>query len=253
LICVIRDCFFLFCGHSAMVDIHCHILPGIDDGSDTWETTEAMCRMAARDGITHIVATPHCDGHYIYDREHFTDMLGTLSEIAGEWLTFTIGCDFHLSPRNLEDAINDPRRFAVGDTQYLMIEFDHHGIPSNAGEQLLAILSRGMVPIITHPERNAFLMKNLHMVERFVEQGCLVQVTANALPGFWGAKSKKAAEKLVLKKLVHIVARHAHDLKLSPPVLSEARKAVSSLAGTKDAEALFVNNPSAVVSGSSIA
>lgn len=236
-----------------MVDIHCHILPGIDDGPDTWETTEAMCRMAARDGITHIVATPHCDEHYIYDREHFTDMLGTLSEVGGEWLTFTIGCDFHLSPRNLEHAMNDPRRFAVGDTQYLMIEFDHHGFPANAGEQLLAILSRGMVPIITHPERNLFLMKNLHMVERFVEEGCLVQVTANALTGFWGPKPKEAVEKLVQKKMVHIVATDAHDLELRPPLLSEARKAVSSLAGPKVAEALFVNNPSAVVSGSSIA
>ena len=235
-----------------MVDIHCHILPGIDDGSDTWETTEAMCRMAARDGITHIVATPHCDDHYIYDREHSTDMLGTLSEIAGEWLTFTIGCDLHLSPRNLEDAMNDPRRFAVGDTKYLMIEFDHHSIPANADDQLLAILSRGMVPIITHPERNAFLIKNLLMVEQFVEEGCLVQVTANALTGFWGAKSKKAAEKLVQKNMVHIIATDAHDLKLRPPVLSEARKRVAELVGEERAEALVNTNPGAVVAGRSV-
>ena len=188
-----------------MVDIHCHILPGIDDGPDTWETTAAMCR------------------------------------------------DFHLSPLNLEDAMNDPRQFAIGDTQYLMIEFDHHSIPANAGEQLLAILSRGMVPIITHPERNAFLMKNLDTVERFVQEGCLLQVTANALTGFWGPTSKQAAEELVQKKMVHIVATDAHDLELRPPVLSQAREAVSSLAGPKIAEALFVNNPTAVVSGRSIA
>ena len=84
-----------------MVDIHCHILPGIDDGSESWETTAAMCRMAARDGITHIVATPHCDGHYEYDRAHFTDMLATLSEVSEGRLTFSIGCDFHLSPHNV--------------------------------------------------------------------------------------------------------------------------------------------------------
>jgi protein-tyrosine phosphatase len=235
-----------------MVDIHCHILPGIDDGSDTWETTSKMCRIAARDGITHIVATPHCDGHYVYDREHFTDMLGTLSEVAGEWLTFTIGCDFHLSPHNLEDAMNDPRRFAIGDTQYLMIEFDHHGIPYNAPEQLMAIISRGMVPIITHPERNGYLMKNLDVVERFVHDGCLVQVTANALTGFWGPKSKKAAEKLVERKAVHIVASDAHDLDLRPPILSEARKRVAELAGEETAEALVTTNPGAVVAGRSV-
>ena len=159
-----------------------------------------MCRMAARDGITHIVATPHCDGHYEYDRAHFTDMLATLSEVSGGRLTFSIGCDFHLSGRNVEAAMEDPRPFALGDTQYIMVEFDHHGIPSNAPDLLLAILSRGMVPIITHPERNAYLMKNLDVVQKFIAMGCLSQVTANAFTGFWGPKSKKVAEKLLQKK-----------------------------------------------------
>jgi protein-tyrosine phosphatase len=208
--------------------------------------------MAARDGITHIVATPHCDGHYVYDREHFTDMLATLSEVAGEWLTFTIGCDFHLSPRNLEEAMNDPRRFAIGDTQYVMIEFDHHSIPHNAGEQLMAIISRGMVPIITHPERNGYLMKNLDVVQRFVDEGCLVQITANALTGFWGPKSKKAAEKLIERRVAHIVATDAHDIRLRPPILSEARTRVAELASEAVAEALVTTNPGAVVAGRSV-
>jgi len=236
-----------------MVDIHCHILPGIDDGSDTWETTTQMCRMAVRDGITHVVATPHCDGHYEYDRAHFTDMLATLSEVAEGRLTFTMGCDFHLSPRNIDAAMNDPRPFAVGDTQYLMVEFDHHGIPSNAGELLWTLVSRGMVPIITHPERNAYLMKNLDTVQEFIEMGCLSQVTANAFTGFWGPKSQKAAEKLLKRNAVHIVASDAHDLELRPPILSQARTRVATLAGSEAAEALFTHNPAAVVAGRSVA
>ncbi len=235
-----------------MIDIHCHILPGIDDGSDTWETTAQMCRTAVRDGITHIVATPHCDGHYEYDREHFTDMLATLSEVSSGKLTFSIGCDFHLSPRNMTDVMIDPRRFAIGDTQYLLVEFDHHGIPSNAEDQLMAILSRGMVPIVTHPERNTFLMKNPDTVLRYIAAGCLVQVTANAFTGFWGPKSKKSAEKLLQKKAIHIVASDAHDLELRPPVLSEARTRVATLAGADMAEALFTHNPAAVVAGNSV-
>jgi len=236
-----------------MVDIHCHILPGIDDGSETWETTAQMCRVAARDGITHIVATPHCNGSYEYDRAHFTNMLATLSEVAGERLTFTIGCDFHLSPRNLEAAMNDPRPFAIGDTKYLMIEFDHQSIPGNASEMLMALVARGMVPIITHPERNAFLMKNLGTVQEFIKIGCLSQVTANAFTGFWGPHSKKTAEKLLQKRAIHIVATDAHDLHLRPPILSEARKRVGSLAGAAIAEKLFVQNPAAVVAGRRIA
>jgi len=235
-----------------MVDIHCHILPGIDDGADTWETTAQMCHMAVRDGITHIVATPHCDGQYEYDRAHFTDMLATLSEVAEGQLTFTIGCDFHMSPRNVEAAMADPRQFALGDTQYIMVEFDHRGIPVNAAELLMALLSRGMVPIITHPERNAYLMKDLGMVEQFVEMGCLSQVTANALTGFWGPKSQKAAEKLLQKNAVHIVASDAHDLELRPPILSEARTRIATLVGAEVAEALVTHNPGAVVSGRSV-
>ena len=236
-----------------MVDIHCHILPGIDDGSETWQTTTQMCRMAVRDGITHIVATPHCDGHYEYDRAHFTDMLATLSEVSEGRLTFSIGCDFHLSPRNIEAAMDDPRPFAIGDTQYIMVEFDHHGIPSNAGELLRTLLSRGMVPIITHPERNALLMKKLDVVQEFIEIGCLSQVTANAFTGFWGPKSQKAAEKLLQKKAIHIVATDAHDLNLRPPVLSMARTRVAGLAGAEVAEALFTHNPGAVVAGQRVA
>ena len=235
-----------------MVDIHCHILPGIDDGSEDWETTTRMCRMAARDGITHIVATPHCDGHYEYDRAHFTDMLATLSEVSGGQLAFTIGCDFHLSPHNIESAMDDPRPFAIGDTQYMMVEFDHHGIPSNAGELLQTLLSRGMVPIITHPERNAYLMKNMATVQQFIEMGCLSQVTASAFTGFWGPKSQKAAEKLLRKNAIHIVATDAHDLSLRPPILSEARTRIATLAGAEIADALVTHNPGAVVAGRSV-
>src|SRR5208337_279079 len=120
------------------------------------------------------------------------------------------------------------------------------------GELLRTLLSRGMVPIITHPERNAYLMKNLDTVAEFIEMGCLSQVTANAFTGFWGPKSKKAAEKLLQKKAIHIVATDAHDLNLRPPILSEARARVEELAGTAVAEGLFVHNPGAVVSGQSV-
>ena len=135
--------------------------------------------------------------------------------------------------------MDDPRPFAVGDTQYLMVEFDHHGIPSNAGELLRTLVSRGMVPIITHPERNGYLMKDS-------------QVTANAFTGFWGPKSQKAAEKLLKRNAVHIVASDAHDLELRPPILSQARTRVATLAGSEAAEALFTHNPAAVVAGQSV-
>lgn len=235
-----------------MVDIHCHILPAIDDGSESWEMTAAMCRMAARDGITHIVATPHCDDQFEYDRDHFTDMLATLSEVAEGRLTFSIGCDFHFSRHNVADALANPQRFAIGDSQYLLVEFDHHGIPVGASEQLLGVISRGIVPIITHPERNAYLIKHPETVLRFVEEGCLVQVTANAFTGFWGPKSRKTAEWLLHRQAVHVVATDAHNLEMRPPVLSEARERVAALAGAETGDALVTHNPSAIVAGQSV-
>ncbi len=131
----------------------------------------------------------------------------------------------------------------------MLVEFDHHGIPSNADDLLMALVSRGMIPIITHPERNAFLMKHPDQVLRFIDAGCLVQVTANAFTGFWGPKSKKAAEQLLKQHAIHIVATDAHDLRLRPPVLSEARARIAALAGADVAEALVMHNPAAVVAG----
>jgi protein-tyrosine phosphatase len=96
-------------------------------------------------------------------------------------------------------------------------------------------------------------MKNLDVVQKFIGMGCLSQVTANAFTGFWGPKSKKAAEKLLQKKAIHIVATDAHDLNLRPPILTEARRRIVELAGADTAEALVTHNPAAVVAGQSVA
>jgi protein-tyrosine phosphatase len=232
-----------------MVDIHCHILPGIDDGPKSWAVTAEMCRMAALDGITHIVATPHGNDQYPYDRDRYTEMLGQLHDAGEGKLTFSLGCDFHFSYENIQDALEHPRRYTIGDSQYLLIEFSDFGIPPSVKQNLLSISSCGMVPIITHPERNRPLLNNPEMVLDFVEQGCLVQVTANSLTGYWGSRSKTMAEWLLKRQAVHVIASDAHDCVHRKPVLSEARKIVTKLASAEVAEALFVQTPSAIVEG----
>ncbi len=232
-----------------MVDIHCHILPGIDDGPSSWELTAEMCRIATLDGITHIVATPHCNDKFSYDRERYTDMLGELSDAANGKLTFSLGCDFHFSYDNIQDALDHPRRYTIGDSQYLLVEFSDFGLAAEIKQGLLFLSSNGMVPIITHPERNQPLLKKPEMVLEFVEQGCLVQVTANAFTGHWGSRSKDMAEWLLKRQAIHAIASDAHDSTRRRPVLSEARRAVTELAGTEVADALFVQNPAAIVEG----
>jgi len=235
-----------------MVDIHCHILPGIDDGPQSWELTAEMCRVAILDGITHIVATPHCNHEFAYDRDRYTEMLGELSDSAEGKLTFSLGCDLHFSYDNIQDALAHPRRYTIGESQYLLVEFSDFGIPPEVKQNLLSISSSGMVPIITHPERNRPLLDKPEMVLEFVEQGCLVQVTANSFTGYWGSRSQKMAEWLLKRQAIHVIASDAHDPVRRPPVLSEARKAVTELAGAEVADALLVQNPAAIVDGESL-
>jgi protein-tyrosine phosphatase len=232
-----------------MVDIHCHILPGIDDGPRSWDVTAEMCRVAAVDGITHIVATPHCNDEFAYDRDRYTEMLGQLRDAAEGKLTFSLGCDLHFSYDNVQDALANPRRYTIGESRYLLVEFSDFGIPPEVKQNLLLISSNGMVPIITHPERNRPLLNTPEMVLEFVEQGCLVQVTANSLTGYWGARSKNMAEWLLKRQGIHVIASDAHDPRRRRPVLSEARKIVTELAGAEVAGALFVRNPAAIVDG----
>ena len=232
-----------------MVDIHCHILPGIDDGPQSWELTAEMCRVAALDGITHIVATPHCNHEFAYDRDRYTEMLGELSDSAEGKLTFSLGCDLHFSYDNIQDALAHPRRYTIGESQYLLVEFSDFGIPPEVKRNLLFISSSGMVPIITHPERNRPLLNKPERVLEFVEQGCLVQVTANSFTGYWGSRSQKMAEWLLQRQAIHVIASDAHDPARRPPVLSEARRVVTELAGAEVADALLVGNPAAIVDG----
>ncbi len=174
------------------------------------------------------------------------------SDVGDGRLAFSLGCDFHFSNENICDALAYPRRYTIGDSRYLLVEFNDYDIPPSVKQELLSICSSGMVPIITHPERNRVLLREPEMVLEMIEQGCLVQVTANAVTGFWGKHSQKMAEWLLKREAVHVVASDAHDPRHRKPVLSEARKAVAKLAGGEVADALVTHNPAAIVDGKSL-
>jgi protein-tyrosine phosphatase len=235
-----------------MVDIHCHILPTIDDGSKSWEMTAEMCRMAIADGITHIVATPHCNDEFVYDRDHFTEMMGELYELSGGKLTFSLGCDFHLSLDNIRDAQENPQRYTIDGTNYLLVEFSDYGITQAIKQHLEDFVVLGIVPILTHPERNKVLLRHPEMVSDFVQQGCLVQLTANALTGFWGTAPQKMAQSLLKRDIAHVIASDAHDSRRRTPILSAARDIVSKLMDSEVADALTRLNPAAIVAGQTL-
>jgi len=232
-----------------MIDIHSHILPGIDDGSKSWDMTLEMCRLAIRDGITHIVATPHADNSYAYSRDRVREVIAELDAKIGAQLAFSIGCDFHLSYENIEDAITHPNRYTIASKQYLLVELSDYGIPPQMSDSLFKLQSVGMVPIITHPERNAILQRRPEPVLEWVDAGCLVQVTASAVTGYWGPIARRLAIWLLDHDAVHVLATDAHDDKNRPPILSEARDGVSKRFDADVARALVVDNPAAIVAG----
>jgi protein-tyrosine phosphatase len=231
-----------------MVDIHCHILPGIDDGSDSWETTLEMCRIAADDGITHIVATPHANEEFMYSRNGHGKLLSELQARVPS-LKFTLGCDFHMSYENIEDALLDPAPFAIGDTKYILVEFNNFSPPQQMNTSMFRLRSGDLVPIVTHPERNPQLQRNLQTVVQWAASGAVIQVTAGAFLGKWGSTAQRAAEYLLAHRAVHVIATDAHETRRRKPKMAEARKAIARLTSDEIASQLAVSNPSAIVAG----
>ena len=232
-----------------MIDIHCHILPEVDDGPKSWDVAVEMCRIAANDGITHSVATPHANDRYAYDRAYLASVLVQLQEKVGASLRLSLGCDFHLSYDNLERVLEQPHAYTIGETNYLLVELSDFSVPIQLGDCFFRLGDRGLTPILTHPERNPILQQNPQRLLEWVEQGCLIQVTASALTGYWGERPEIIARWLLDRAAVHILATDAHDAKRRVPILSQARDRAEQIVGTKYAQALVQSNPGAIVNG----
>ena len=232
-----------------MVDIHSHALWGLDDGPETYEESLAMLRMAASAGTSDIVATPHANSQYTFDPQLVEARIAQL-EGAGERLPrIHRGCDFHLNFVNVRAALQEPGRFTINHRNYLLVEFPDIAIPAGIDGVFSQFLDGGIVPVVTHPERNALLMRNPDQLARWVEKHCLMQVTALSLLGGFGATALKHAWELMERRLVHVVASDAHDPVQRHTRLAEARAEVARRAGEENAASLFELNPRAIIEG----
>jgi protein-tyrosine phosphatase len=230
-----------------VIDIHSHILPEVDDGPKSWDACVAMCRTAAEDGITHMVATPHANDRYHYDREYLKGLVEHLQKLVGDTPTISLGCDFHLSYDNVQDALANPSRYVIGETRYLLVEFSNYSIPQQMTDSFRKLWDSGMTVIVTHPERNPILRENPQRIAEWAEQGCVIQVTGSALTGFWGERSRRVAHWLLEHQSVHVLATDAHDTQKRVAILSTARDAAAAICGEEIAEALVETNPRAIV------
>jgi protein-tyrosine phosphatase len=235
-----------------LIDIHSHILAAVDDGPKSWDVSEEMCRMAVADGVEHMVAAPHANERYHYDREYLMGVIDYLRQRVGPVLRLSLGCDFHLSFENLQAVLAKPENYTIEGTRYLLVELSNFSVPMQIDDCFSKLGEKGITPVITHPERNPILQRSPQRVLQWVELGCAVQVTGSALTGFWGEGVWRSAKWLLERDAVHILASDAHDTKRRVPGLSAAREAAEELCGADVARALVDDNPRAVVSGQAL-
>ncbi len=212
------------------------------------EDAVAMIEMAAADGTTHFVGTPHCNDRYEFSLERNRALLEELRARAAARITLLSGCDFHLSYENVQAALADPRTFALNQGTYLLTEFDNFSIAPQMVDVFYQLRGASLVPIITHPERNPILQKgDDKFLRKLADMGCPIQVTAGSVTGRFGRLAKEVARRLFRERLVHLVASDAHDTENRPPRMSEARALVEKEYSAELAQALFVDNPGAII------
>ena len=236
-----------------MVDIHTHIMPGVDDGARTMDNALEMARIAAADGITTMAATPHA--YWMGDIIEGREILERVKEVniaiqeAGIPLKVVSGCEVPMDRRLVERLRDDAGWTYCGSNVYLLLEPPWGSLPENCFSLVDGLLERGITPVIAHPERNAELQSDLAPLDRLIQQGCLAQVNANSILGRHGRPAKATALRLVETQRLHIVASDSHNIENRAPILSEARAYVERVLGAEAGERLFVENPQRVVDG----
>jgi len=206
--------------------------------------------MAAQFGTTDLVATPHSNHEFCFDPERISHCLAELTDLCEGALRLHTGCDLHLSYENIEDAIANTSKYSINGKNYLLVEFSDLLIFKNTHEIFARFSDVGLIPIVTHPERNALLRKRIDEIAKWVvEEGAAVQVTAQSLIGKFGKPAQAFCRDLLDRGLVHFVASDAHDCEYRPPRLDQAHEWLVKNYSEQTADMLCTTNPRATLDG----
>jgi protein-tyrosine phosphatase len=232
-----------------VIDTHCHILPGLDDGPGSLDEALQMARVAAADGVRRVVATPHQEGWDVTASERVQAEVGHFQRelsLCGIALEVMGGAELMMS-HELLNQTGAERMHTIGGSRYLLVELPAFDYPLYTAEVIFALQLRGLTPIVAHPERNAVIQDDLNRMARLVQRGVLGQLTADSLLPDADRGVRRTADQLVRRGLVHLMASDAHDADRRGPCLSEGVRAAACIVGQEQAEALVTRVPAAVL------
>ncbi len=237
-----------------MIDLHCHILPGVDDGSASLGESISMARTAAEDGIETIVAAAHTlNGVYVNPIEDVVSKVRGLQAVLKRNLieiNLCPSCEVHLCPHMLERVKSGDAGTINNAGKYLLLELPSQTVPKRVMDEIFLLKLNGITPIITHPERNPSMQKDLDMLYKFVRMGALSQVTAFSVTGDFGEAARQSVETMLKHRLCHIIASDGHSAESRPPVLRRALEEAAGILGSyREAERMVTEVPGAILSG----
>ena len=232
-----------------MIDIHSHILPGVDDGAKDLSESLALLNIAQNDGITHMVATPHI--HIGRFNNSASQLYSELANLKAQALVnnidikLAVAAEVRLDVELMSLVLGNKLPFigTLNSVNYLLLELPHSHVPQGYDKFINWLAKQNIKVIIPHPERNRDIQANPFYIERLKQLGCEFQLTASSIEGAWGETAKNISIDMLKKGLVTYVASDAHSVKRRPPILSKAKKIVSELIGQNDAHDLFFTNP----------
>lgn len=233
-----------------MIDLHCHVLPGMDDGAPDLDTSLEMLMIAQTDGIDSIVATPHfIAGEYNNNTDAVLqklDELKTAAEVEGIFVKLYPGNELYIDP-GIPALLKEGSVCTLNNSSYVLVEFPMADIPAYAADTLYHIRLEGYTPIIAHPERNQKLGGDPDLLIEMIDAGALCQVNSSSITGIFGNRIKRTAFDMLRHGMVHLVGSDAHTAGGRAPRLAKARELVAADCGEELAVKLFEANAQAVM------
>ncbi|MFQ6015639.1 MAG: tyrosine-protein phosphatase [Anaerolineae bacterium] len=233
-----------------MIDIHNHILYGFDDGAQSLADSMTMAQMAADDGVTRIVATPH---NLDWREAGLRSMvMARVSELQSELnqrhipLEIVPGVEVYISP-DLIQQLEDERAFTLNGSRYILVELPLSTYPHYTDQIFFELQIQGLTPIFAHPERNAVIGDDPSLLYELVSKGLLAQLTAASVVGLFGSKVRDLSRTLLEHNLVQVIATDSHGTNRRTPILSEAMSEAAKIVGQEQARAMVTTVPELIL------